>query len=314
MGMQFELTEELIDNILFFMEDQDGDFYVDTVKGMVVDLMGDFEADIDEDFDEEIDSDIEESTVNDKDRYIDLPQWESADGFGLMENFTAGLKNALIRKELRYALGQGRGVFRAFKDTLGKYPEVEKLWFSYKENEMKKEIITWYNGLREEWGLEKIGMEPEDTGDLVLEDFRFRPLAKEDFEKARELHELCLKELEEDLAGLPNVKIFDDEAPNAMCAETIGGEFAGFIAGSVEGEVLHIQCLEVAAEYRGLGIGEALLVKYLDSFNSRGKNGEISQVYFDLPSQAEGFSRVLLRESFKPHTVRYSLDMKDRQA
>jgi hypothetical protein len=32
----------------------------------------------------------------------------------------------------------------------------------------------------------------------------------------------------------------------------------------------------------------------------------------DLPSWAEGFSRVLHRESFKPYTVRYSLKLRDR--
>ena len=33
--MQFELTDVLIDEILFFMEDQSGEFYIDTVEGIV---------------------------------------------------------------------------------------------------------------------------------------------------------------------------------------------------------------------------------------------------------------------------------------
>jgi hypothetical protein len=50
-----------------------------------------------------------------------------------MEHFAAGLRNPVVRNELTLALNRGRGVFRAFKDILSRYPETEKLWFSYKE-------------------------------------------------------------------------------------------------------------------------------------------------------------------------------------
>jgi hypothetical protein len=166
--MQFELTEALIDDILFSMEDQEGEFYLDTLEGIVAgglegpDVFGE-----------------EDGGGENDGRYIDLPEWDSASGFRLMERFAAGFRNPLVREELTSALGHGKGVFRAFKNTLSRYPETEKLWFAFKEREMKREIIMWYNGLREEWGLEKIGMEPEETGDLVLEDFRFRPFRAE---------------------------------------------------------------------------------------------------------------------------------------
>ena len=324
--MQFELTDALIDEILFFMEDQGGEFYIDTVEGIVA---GGMEGlDFYFDANPEIDRD-------DESRFIDLPEWHSSDGFSLMEQFAAGFKNPLIRTELTRALGQGRGVFRAFKDTLGRYPEAEKLWFSFKEKEMKQVIITWYNGLREEWGLEKIGAEPEETGDLVLEDFRFRPFIKEDLDKAEELYNHCLEEHRGMLAenGQKNSStaiiresmIFFSSMENifsskhregellpplyAMAAETSGGEFVGYIAGVLENAVLYIQNLEIKNEYRGLGVGEALLLKFLESFELE----EISQIFMDLPSWAEGFSRVLLRESFQPYSVRYRLDPRQKQ-
>ena len=323
--MQFELTDALIDEILFFMEDQDGEFYIDTVEGIVAGGIEGLEFYLDEN--PEIDRD-------DESRFIDLPEWHSSDGFSLMERFAAGFKNPLIRSELTKALGQRKGVFRAFKDTLGRYPEAEKLWFSFKEKEMKQEIVTWYNGLREEWGLEKIGMEPEETVDLVLEDFRFRPLGEEDLSKAEELYNYCLKEHREMLAerGVKNSSetinresmIFFNYMENifsqkhtgkaplpplyAMAAETSGGEFAGYIAGLLENTVLYIQNLEVKNEYRGLGVGEALLLKFLESFDL----DDISQILLDLPSWAEGFSRVLLREFFQPYAVRYRLDPRQR--
>ena len=320
--MQFELTDALIDDILFAMEDQYGEFFLDTVEGVVAGGMEGLESYLEE---EEEDIDIEDSS-----RFISLPEWDSSSGFRLMERFAAGLKNPLIREELSSALGRGRKVFRAFKDALNHYPEAEKLWFAFKEKEMRNEVIRWYNGLREEWGLEKIGVEPEDTDDLVLEDFRFRPFREDDLVKAEVLHDLsreeCMRNLSE--SGMkPFAKTIMRESHafhylsnnlfneipalplvHAMSAESGGGDFAAYISGIVEDSVLYIQNLEVRAEYRGLGIGEALLIRFLESFDS----DEVGQVLMDLPSWAEDFSRVLLRESFKPYTVRYCLNLRDR--
>ncbi|GHU62982.1 hypothetical protein FACS189445_6200 [Spirochaetia bacterium] len=175
--MQFELTEALVDDIVFTMENQDGIFLLDTVEGTVI-----TEGDMDDDDGE-----------NDG-RFIGLPDWDSSDGYNLMERFAAGFKNKVIRTKLSAALNRGRGVFRAFKDTLANYPDAEKLWFTYKDQEMKRAVIRWYNALREEWGLERIGEEPEETEDLVREDFQFRPPTPADKNKAAELHRLCLVE------------------------------------------------------------------------------------------------------------------------
>jgi len=321
--MQFELTEALIDDILFSMEDQEGEFLLDTVEGVVA---GGIDG-----------PEMSENRTDDSKsgpQYISLPEWDSANGFRLMERFAASLRNPLVRNELSSALGRGKGVFRAFKDTLSRYPEAEKRWFAYKETEMKREIIRWYNGLREEWGLEKIGMEPEDTGDLVLEDFRFHKFRREHILKVEELHRRCLEECRKNLteAGMGSSaevliresqffqSLSDDSSPAgapppsphkaALClvAETGDGEFAGYISGIIRDSALYIQNLEVKAEYRGLGIGEALLVRFLDSVD----HNEVNEALLDLPSWAEGFARVLHRESFQPYTVRYWLKLRDR--
>ena len=319
--MQFELTEALIDEILFSMEDQMGEFLLDTAEGVVIG--GADGPDISNKENEEEENDAGE-------RYISLPEWDSASGFRLMERFAAGFRNPLIREELSSALSRGKGVFRAFKDTLGRYPEAEKLWFSFKEREMKRAILRWYNGLREEWGLEKIGIEPEETGDLVGEDFRFRPFAKEDMVKAEELHRLCREEykkilLENGIKDSTEILIRESQAfqhfsnslffaqsdlplVSAMTAESGGGEFAGFISGIVKDSVFYIQTLEIEPEYRGLGIGEALLTRLIESLDPN----EIALVLLDLPSWAEDFSRVLLRESFRPYAIRYRLNLRDR--
>ena len=310
--MQFELTESLIDGILFAMEDQEGEFYVDSLKGIVAGGL-----DWPDCFDEEPDDDGEGG-----ERFISLPEWNSADGFRLMERFSAMLRNPMVREELSSALGMGRGVFRAFKNVLGRHPEAEKLWFSFKEKEMKREVLRWYNALREEWGLEKIGNEPEDTGDLLGEDFRFHPFQEDSILHAEALHRQCLEEsannLTDNVAGhLAEIITREAQAFRSfpgpslgIYAESLGGDFAGYISGIVKDSALYIQSLEVKPEFRGLGVGESLLTRFLENQDPN----QVNQVFFDLPSWAEGFSRVLLREAFKPFAVRYWLNLKMRDS
>ncbi|GHV50003.1 hypothetical protein AGMMS49579_02900 [Spirochaetia bacterium] len=310
MIMQFELTEALINDILFAMEDQDGEFLVDTQTGVVVNQN-------DEDFEEEAEED------QPMDRYIGLPEWESADGFRLMERFAAGLRNPPVRMELTAALNQGKGVFRAFKDILGRYPEAEKLWFARKEREMKRQIIRWYNSLREEWGLARIGGEPEDTADLMLEDFRFREPEENDAAAKEELHRFCVGEYQKYAAenSIAGIGLEEDSSaaesgagPDVgLVAETGGGEFAGYISAVHKGPALHINALEVRAEYRGLGIGEALLSRLLEKAAHDAEEltaqEPISRITIDLPAGTEGFSRVLLRSAFTPYTTRYCVTL-----
>jgi len=302
--MRFELTKALIDDILFAMEDQEGNFVLDTVEGVVSGGLDDPEF-----FGEDLDDDDGEGGV----RFISLPEWDSSDGFRLMERFAAGFRNPVISKELSSALGRGKGVFRAFKDALSRYPEAEKMWYSLKEKEMKREIWRWYNGLREEWGLEKIGVEPEDTDDLVLEDFSFRPFEAQDMFQAEALHCRCVDELKKNLAEAgsnPDIEVIARDVNSfrntpgpsfGMIVESLSGDFAGYISGALKDAALYVQSLEVKPEYRGLGLGEALLVKFIESLD----RDKIKKVLFDLPSWTDGFSRVLLRESFKPYAARY---------
>jgi GNAT superfamily N-acetyltransferase len=291
--MQFELTKAMIDEILFFMEDQDGEFLLDTQEGAVIRTDS-------EDFDEE-------AFEADDGKYVSLPDWGPSDGFRLMERFTAGLRNALIREELSAALDRGRGVFRAFKDTLSQYPEAEKLWFSYKDHEMKREVISWYNSLRESWGLELIGEEPEDMVSLVLEDFRFRTGTIQDNEKAEKLHNAILSDAEPH--NDESISLDEWAFPGDLCfvAETAGGEFAGYISavcsnGVTSGSTsLRICTIEVQAEYRGLGLGKALITRLLEQADSE----KIQRIIIDLPVGQKHFARTLLRENFKPGVQRY---------
>ncbi len=313
--MQFELTEALLNQVLFSMEEQDIDHLLDSRRGVVVDA----------------DSIEESGEEEETGRFFPIPEWRSADGFRLMEGFAASLRNPIVREELTAALDRGRGVFRAFKDVLSGRPEVERLWFAWKEREMRRAVTDWYDALREEWGLERLGEEPDETGDLLLEDFRFRaaeaaagagaePAAGAGDEAgARRLHELCLAEVfgvtdsgwrkprsEEldplradpwPLAGVPGRV--------ALVAETARGDFAAFALAIGPAPLFKLVALEVAPEYRGLGVGEDLLARMLGACRSLGGRSLV----LDLPASSEAFARVLAREGFAPFETRYRIDL-----
>ncbi|MDR2417835.1 MAG: GNAT family N-acetyltransferase [Treponema sp.] len=278
----FELTEALINDLLFSMEDQEGEFYMDAQNAVIV----------------------ESAYLKDnRNRYINLPDWDSSDGFRLMERFTVGVRNPLVREELSTALNRGKGVFRAFKNVLHAYPAIEKRWFSFKEREMKREVIRWYNALRDEWGMERIGTEPEETDDLILEDFIFRSVQEKDMAEAAFLHRLCLQEYQAN-GKRPLLQAEQNIAEYiAFIAETSSGDFAAYISADRDqnNEILHITALEVKTEYRSLGIGEELLSRFIEKLTPH----DATMVSIDLPVESEGFSRVLLRNNFKPYAIRY---------
>jgi len=240
--MRFELDNTLISDILFHMENQDGEFALDMQEGKVV-------------------SNID---LNDE-RYIELPEWEPKDGFRLMEKFVSGLKNPIARQELTDALNKNKGVFRAFRDVLIQYPEIEKMFHIHKKQKMKTEVINWYNALREEWGLEPIGAEPEDTSLLVLEDF-------------------VIKE-----------EVLIDPFGFIFYAETANGEYAGELNAFLDDGILYVNLFEVEEEYRAMGLGKTLLAKLLEKADAQKLD-----VSIDVPAETSFFARSLLLENFKP--------------
>jgi ribosomal protein S18 acetylase RimI-like enzyme len=279
-----ELTDALIEDILFCMEDQNGAFMLDREEGALVNAEAAFGAE--------------------GDRYIPIPAWGSADGFHLMERFASGCRNELARTALHASLNQGKGVFRAFKRAAAQFPETEKLWFAFKKREMRRRVADWYNALCEDWNMEKVGVEPEEDEGLFF-DFVFRPYAESDVSAARALL---------DKRGGNERQYAGDQMGEPMfVAETAAHDMAGFIAVKRKTVVcaghsethLYICNVEVAPEYRGLGIGSELCGRLLKWCADTG----VSKVFIDLPAESEGFSRFLYRSAFKPVITRYCLDM-----
>lgn len=265
-SMEFELTPELTDEIIFSMEDQTGHFLFDSAENRCV-------------------ASREEgsSVIDDEDRYFAIPLWDSVSGFRMMERFVAQLRNPIVREELRDALSSGHGVFRKFKNILKEHAEIERLWFLFKEREMRNTVLEWYNGLRDFWGLERIGAEPEETEEIVGQDFLFR---KFDIDDASPL-EILVSTIEREISSglspelygaiselMSRIRGADGDLDHIIVTETAEGDLVGVAISSPlpEGSFLSSQLtvLAVFPEFRGLGIGKELLSRTVSYWAAKG--------------------------------------------
>lgn len=295
--MEFKLSSEVIDQVIFAMENQEEEFFFDTSSCSVVEQ-------------DRVDPIAEEL------RYEPLPPWSSLDGFKLMERFVSTLRNPIYREKLKAVLSSGKGVFRSFKDVLKDRPDIERLWYGFKEKELQKTVVEWYEGICDARGYQKMLPEKEDTGDLVLSDF----VITEGTDRYLDLMEsLDRKAYGDNLEGLPpgmpgvlqnereRALAAAEGSPFALYAETPGGEFAGFILARERASeardpfgiriiIARIVQLYVAEEYRGLGIADVLLSRYLASAAARG----IDSLIIDIAGQALSCAEALSSRGFLP--------------
>jgi GNAT superfamily N-acetyltransferase len=174
----FPLTKEFVSQIRFAMEDQRHRFVVDRASGEVfredepepgavrerraapgqpLEAGGDEPAALDG---------VEGGSA----RFVPIPTWGPAEGFHLMERFVLKLRNPIFAEMLREALSSGQGVFRRFKEILRKNLEIERLWFSFKDKEMRRVVEQWYESERELAGLERLATGGEPPLELVASD------------------------------------------------------------------------------------------------------------------------------------------------
>ncbi len=91
----------------------------------------------------------------------------------------------------------------------------------------------------------------------------------------------------------------------SLIAETATRDFAGFIKGEISdlpggARMLSIVGLAVREEYRGLGIGEELLERFLEI-----ARGEDLYVSVEVPQAARAFSPVIERAGFEAMSTVY---------
>jgi ribosomal protein S18 acetylase RimI-like enzyme len=256
----FELTEKVVEQMVFAMEDQESETVVDLESGEVLPAAGHAGA-----------------------GYAKPPVWSSREGFKLMEDFLGSVRQPSARSALSAALSRGRGVFKAFKAVLAERQDLERAFRDFKIRAMRRTISEWYDDQREAKGLERLGPEPDDTWELVLSDLDIDILG---IKAAKKFVAPLIDEAEEEgIETLPaalvafecrKVRAEIDAAADALCAVAYDGEGGalgaalGFRTIADDRGFGRIVFLMVKKEFRRMGLGRTLLESLTKAFTAEG--------------------------------------------
>lgn len=286
---RFELTPELVEQIIFAMENQKETFLLDSDQPAIIARENKSKA---------------IGTVH------ELPLWEPSDGYRLMEQFVLSLRNPVYREHLSSILHCGSGVFRKYKDALNQRPDIERMWFSFKDQEMRRRVSGWYNALRMEWGLDALELEFNGEYSPVLTDFS---IAEEDGSHLELINAYDKEAFEELYFSYPEDYISDlfrrsrdgfepevSAESSIYTAESPDSDIVGFIW--ISSEVLdkgttvgRVRQIYIIPEYRGLGLAEKLKEKAME--DNKLKDSDIVEI--DIPSKADFLKNDLLQTGFE---------------
>lgn len=287
------LSEDLLGSIIFSMEDQANFYFLDLAEALVV-------------REDELEFLEKEGISQDEhdQRFLPLPDWQPSDGFRLMELFANRVRNPLYRQRLLDALQSGKGVFRKFKDTIAENPVLERKWFSFKDEQLKREVIRWY---REQEGvieLEQLPLEHEDlTEDILLEDFTFETYEGKATKEIQDLMDFLFTQLEQGTeeskvaAMLLSRRLETEELQHFHLARTQDGTLAAFLAYLPLSESLvEVPYFGVNNEYRGMGLFRLLF----DSFCRHMARSHYPRIIITLAGDYLGLQRLFMPYGAQP--------------
>ncbi|MCI6808911.1 MAG: UPF0158 family protein [Spirochaetia bacterium] len=260
--MTFELTEKLTDSIISAMDNQEKIFVVNAAAGQLVEEM-----------------------QADEENFYSLPEWGSAEGFAMREEFVAALHSPIVHDELMAVLHSGRGVFKNFRIILKSYPEIDKRWHIFKNRYMSARINDWYNSLREVWGLEKLDYFTESDDALIHDDFSFEEYESKAY-KNEVLSNITAGIYDDENLPSEVLKVINEmwrnqfeqaeaAAQTGYICRSLSDDFAGCITASSltenQEKIMFITSLFVPEQFRGLGIGTELISMCISKLQSMGK-------------------------------------------
>ena len=290
--MDFPLSREVIDQVIFAMEDQSARSLIGGRSGVV---MRDAVV-------------TAQRERGDDQEYLPLPQWQPADGFRLMEGFVAQVPNPVYQGKLRDALAAGRGVFRSFKDALKQSPDLEGSWYRFKEEQMRAVVVEWYGSERELRGLERLGPEPEESPEPGSE-FAVLPAQPEHAPQIRELDRDALMEegvlASTDEAAYRELRVVapTDADARVLVAESATGEVGGMVWAQVESRCWEVVQLAVRPPYRSIGLSARLL----DELKQRALGDGAERISIQLGSRRVSLAEYLKSLGFAEASVRMEL-------
>ncbi len=297
----FEMRDPIVRQVIFAMENQNIHYLMDMNKGQLVRPETVPEAERPQG----------SSEIDPVARYQPLPDWTSADGFQLMEQFVTELHNPIVRDQLQEILVSGKRVFRRFKDALKEYPEVERKFYSFKFLQMRNVVFEWYNSIRELRGLEilELGAD-EEIDDLVLTNVTIhevRPVP------ATVITELDRQAFFEALSGQPEAVVRylykqrrtrlpppGDARSSVIAAYTPMEDLCGFVWTTRDmldngTTIATMAQVYVLPEYRGLGIGSTIV----DYTISTLRKAQVATIIAQLPGSSEPIYALLERAGFR---------------
>lgn len=172
----FQLTDAILERIVFAMEDQTSEWLIDLRTGDIVDRS------------EVSDEDLEAVP----ERYADLPFWSSRQGFAILEAFAATVTSPPeLKLALNAALRRGKGVFKAFRQTLSSNDMLYRRFQEFKLNAMRHIIEKWMHAIQEEEILAAVKEEPEDLADIIASELELQTVAlsKAPFDVEQMIHD-----------------------------------------------------------------------------------------------------------------------------
>ncbi|MFA5699295.1 MAG: UPF0158 family protein [Sphaerochaeta sp.] len=293
------LTEHLIEEIAFAMEDQNWEHFLDLKEGVII-------------TDKELRAlEDDEEKAFDNERYASIPEWTSADGFRLMERFADGVRNIPVKENLFAALNRGKGVFRAFKDALGAEATLEQKWYLFKDQELRNVVIHWYEAEAGAAELETLPPEDEELfEEILLEDFTFEACDEFNRDEILDFADTILQHIGK-ANGLRTVLTQSFEGKQKLLthlARTASGELAGLIAYTLyPDESTEILLYGIDDRYQGLGLFRLLF----DSFSRQLGRLRVHRIFFGVTEEAQKLKELFIRHGAKPIMSIYELSTDD---
>ena len=160
MSEKIQVPADLQD-LCFIFEDSSCEHrsYLDLKTGEIIPIFDDF---MDQKEKEEIDDIVDEGLGE---RYINIPNAESYEGYLDMEDFIETVKNVEIKEKLYDAIAR-KGAFRRFKDVLNSYPKERERWFRFKDEKLMERVNEWL----EDEGIEIIPKKPIDIKEISFKE------------------------------------------------------------------------------------------------------------------------------------------------
>lgn len=286
------LTDEFLFQIIFCMEDQVNTYFIDLKQQNICESIF-----------------IEERIKEDPNRFLALPDWLPSDGFHTMEKFVSTLRNPIYRERLKQVLQSGKGIFRQFKDVLHEQPSIERLWYYFKDKEMRNRIYEWYDLHDSAFSLASLHeMGPDDdTLEVIKEDFVISDdltSYKESFEQFRDLcierynekHHSYAPLITQDVKKAWSIK----EDDFTLFAITNSGEAAAVIVYHyfVGERVVEIKAYMVKDEFKGIGLFHLLFDSLCEKMKIKGVDDLVLHFYED-SLQIEPMFREILTKNLK---------------